>query len=99
MKKPVKKHPVKKPVKKKPVRKANGDVHTSMPGWTDQSEAFKDGAIVQAMRRGSNAYLDIRLPADRPKGSVSFYVQGTVEEAIAWLIKNKDRLKYAAQAG
>lgn len=92
MKEPIKnRRPFKQPVDNGP--------RTAMPGWTDHSDSFKSGEIVQAKRRGPNAYLDIRLPAGKPKGSVTFYVQGSVEEAIAWLIKNKDRLKYAAQAG
>ena len=94
MKKPIKKRPAKKPVKKK----ATVEV-PAMPGWTDHSDAFKAGELVQARRRGPDAQLDIRLPSAKPKGCITFCVQGTVEEAIAWLIANKDRLKYVAQAG
>lgn len=89
---------MKKPIKKRPVKKKPVDT-ASTRAWTDHSESFSPGVTVQAKRFGGDAHLDIRLPADRPKGSVTFYVQGSVDDAIAWLIANKDRLKYAAQAG
>ncbi len=92
MKKPIKKCPAKKPIKKKAF---DGSARTSMPGWRDVSKDFGHGAIVQVKRHGPNAHIDVRLPADRPKGSMTFYVQGTVEDAVKWLLANKNKLKYA----
>ncbi len=94
MKKPIKKRPAKRPVKKK--KAFDGSAHMSMPGWTDRSDVFGNGAIVQVKRHGRDAHVDIRLPADTRKGSVTFYVQGSVEEAVKWLLANKKKLRYAA---
>jgi hypothetical protein len=53
------------------------------PGYVDVSESFGDGAIVQVKRIGPDAHVEVRLPSEKPRGSVTLYVQGTVEELAA----------------
>lgn len=81
---------MKKPIKKKVAKDKYG-----LPGWRDVSDVFGNGAVVQVKRHRQDAHVDIRLHADTRKGSVTFYVQGTVEEAVKWLLANKKKLRYA----
>lgn len=92
---------MKKPFKKKAARKKPVDSgpRMAMPGWRDVSDVFDNGAIVQVKRTGPGAHVDIRLPASSPKGSITYYVQGSVEDAAKWLLANQKKLRYAVNLG
>ncbi len=86
---------MKKAFKKKVTRKKLVDDGMAMPGWRDVSKVFGNGAIVQVHRVGPHAHVDIRLPAGSPKGSITYYIQGSVEESVKWLLANQKKLRYA----